>query len=252
MNTTEPHKKIVVVSGGFGYVGLEIIKQLSSNNFSLAILYNNTPQEKVDTYMRSLSGDGHKAYQCNLSDRFAVDSVFSKIENEQGKIFVCIHAAGRKPERKKLYLTTNEELENHLKDNVVSSFNFLTCSAKILQGHKEGVIIGITTAGVIVPEATKSLGTYIPAKFAVQGMLTMLKDELSPFGVKVYSIAPGFMSGGMNSDIPQAFVQMIQAKSNSKEIMNATKLAQVVASLSSGEQASDSLTVVLAPEYDRS
>jgi cell division protein FtsI/penicillin-binding protein 2 len=77
-------------------------------------------------------------------------------------------------------------------------------------------------------------------------------DQITKFLINYFNIAPGFMSGGMNSDIPQAFVQMIQAKSNSKEIMNATKLAQVVASLSSGEQASDSLTVVLAPEYDRS
>jgi NAD(P)-dependent dehydrogenase (short-subunit alcohol dehydrogenase family) len=249
MNIKNAHKKIAVVSGGFGYVGLEIIRQLASNNFSVAVLYNNTPPEKVATYMQSLSGDGHKAYQCNLNDRLVVGSVFSKIENEQGKIFVCIHAAGRKPERKKLYLTTNEELENHLKDNVVSSFNFLTCSAKALQSHKEGVLIGITTAGVVIPEATKSLGAYIPAKFAVQGMLTMLKDELSSFGVKVYSIAPGFMSGGMNSDIPQAFVQMIQAKSNSKEIMDATIVAHKVLSLVT-KDGPDTLTITLAPEYD--
>ncbi len=248
MSTENNYKKIAVVSGGFGYVGLEIIKQLTASNFSVAVLYNNTSQEKVDIYMKELHGEGHRAYQCDLTNRTEVESVFLKIENEQGQIFTCIHSAGRKPERKKLSLTTNDELENQLKGNVVSSFNFLSCSTKVLQSHKEGVLIGITTAGVVIPEATKSLGAYIPAKFAVQGMLTMLKDELIPSGIKVYSIALGFMSGGMNSDIPQAFVQMIQAKSKSKEIMNADAVARTVLSLVT-KDGPDTLTITLAPEY---
>lgn len=250
MNTENAHKKIAVVSGGFGYAGLEIIKQLALDNFSLAVLYNNTPQEKVDMYMQSLSGEGHQAYQCNLNERDDVESIFSRIEKEQGPLFLCVHTAGRKPERKKLYLTTSDELKNQLNDNVVSSFNFLTCSAKILQEHKEGMLIGITTAGVIIPEATKSLGAYIPAKYAVQGMLTMLREELAPHNVDVFSIAPGFMPGGMNSDIPEAFVQMIQNKTEKKELASAQSIAQVIVDLYRKKIRQNSLTIPIAPEYN--
>jgi NAD(P)-dependent dehydrogenase (short-subunit alcohol dehydrogenase family) len=243
-------KKVAVVSGGFGYVGLEIIKQLSLNNFLVAVLYNTASEEKVSTHMKELSGDGHVAYACNLNDAQSVEAVFDLIEKKQGAISLCVHSAGQKPERKKLHLTTLEELREQLENNVITSFNFLTNAAKKLKEHKAGMLVGVTTIGVIIPEATKSLGAYIPAKYAVQGMLTMLKDEMLPYGVEVYSIAPGFMSGGMNSDIPQAFVQMIQAKTVKKELASAKRIAETIINLCCKKIQSSSLTIPIAPEYN--
>lgn len=242
-------KKIVVISGAFGYVGLEVAKEISKIGFSVAFLYNSSPLEEVEDTIKNFPGEGHRAYKCDLSNPQEVDSVINQIEEEQGVIVIAVHAAGKKPERKKLHLTTYEELQGQLNNNVVGSFNFLTACARKLKEHKHGLLVGITTVGVIVPEATKSLGAYIPAKFAVQGMLTMLKEELAPYGVRVHSVAPGFMPDGMNADIPQAFVQMIQTKTSKKELAKANDIAKLVVDLYQNSTESDILTIPIAPEY---
>ncbi len=250
METSLPtSKKVAVISGGFGYVGFVTAKRLAKAGYTIALLYKNTSKEETSTQMRDLLGGGHRAYKCDLANELDVIGTINQIEVEQGPISVAVHAAGQKPDRKKLFLTTGEELQIQLQNNVVASFNFLVQCAKKLKEQGEGVLIGVTTIGVLVPEATKSLGAYIPAKYAVHGMLTMLRDELYPFNVRVYSIAPGFMPKGMNRDIPKAFAQIIEAKSVGKSLAKAEDIADKVLALSEAPQEADSLIIPIAPEY---
>lgn len=249
MNNHQIPKKIAVISGGFGYVGLEVAKALSEEGYMLSLLYNTTSQSDIDNGLKSFPGTGHVAYACDLTNEKSVNEVIDNIEKEQGAIYIAVHAAGKKPERKKLYQTTSDELRSQVDTNIIGSFNFLTACSKKLKEHKEGMIVGITTIGVMIPEATKSLGAYIPAKYALQGMLTMLRDELVQYNVSVYSIAPGFMPDGMNKDIPQAFIQMIESKTPNKQLASASLIASTIVTLSQKILNEEPLTVAIAPEY---
>ena len=139
-------------------------------------------------------------------------------------------------------------MDSQVEGTILTSFNILRHVAKKLQAYKEGVIIAITTAGVVIPQASQSLGAYTLAKYAVQGMLVMLKEELKNSGVRVYSVAPGFMEGGMNSDIPKAFVEIIKSKSATKKITSGEEVATKVLELCIGHE--ENLTHSIAPEYE--
>lgn len=250
MNNQNSQKKVAVITGGFGYVGSVIAKQLSSQGFLVALVYNTADKEKRDRVMGSLIGEGHMDYYSSLQSVTDTEELLQKIEKDMGVISVCVHTAGKKPERKKLHLTTVEDLHSQIENTIIASFVFLTACSRLLKQNQKGLLIGITTIGVIVPEATKSLGAYIPAKYAVQGMLTMLKDELAPYHVEVHSIAPGFMSGGMNSDIPQAFVKMVQSKTSHNELASADTIAKTIVDLCNKSLSCDALTIPIAPEYN--
>ena len=76
----------------------------------------------------------------------------------------------------------------------------------------------------------------------------MLKEELAPFGVRVYSVAPDFMQGGMNSDIPQAFVEMIKEKSPTRSLIDAGNVARAVSYVCSDRaKKEDRLTFIIRP-----
>jgi len=248
MDTSSTQKRIAVISGGTGYVGFEVAKKLAEDGISIAVLYHKKTKEEVDGIVKTLKGDGHHAYACNLEDADNVKQTLELIEKEMGNIYACIHTAGKKPKRKQLSLSTLDDLKEQLDGNVVTGFNFLSACVVKLKEHKEGVMIGITTIGVILPEATKSLGAYIPAKYAIQGMLTMFKEELAPYFVRVYSVAPGFMEEGMNSDIPKAFVEMIKEKSPTKQITSVEDVSSVISKLCSDDTIKD-FNIPVAKEY---
>lgn len=248
MNISNTQQKIAVISGGTGYVGFEVARKLSDDGMLIAVLYHQKSEEEVKGMMKTLKGAGHNAYMCNLEDSDNVKQTLELIEKEMGNIYACVHTAGKKPKRKQLSLSTLEDLKEQLDGNVITSFNFLSACSEKLKEHKEGVMIGITTIGVVLPEATKSLGAYIPAKYAIQGMLTMFREELVPYSVRVYSVAPGFMEEGMNGDIPKAFVEMIKEKSPTKQITSVEDVANVISKLCSDNTVKD-FNIPIAKEY---
>jgi 3-oxoacyl-[acyl-carrier protein] reductase len=248
MHTFSLSKKVIVISGGTGYVGSSVGKVLSEAGASIALLYHAATEEKVTAILNSFTGDTHRAYACDLQDEHAVITTLEMIEKEQGAIYGCVHTAAGKPLRKKFVDTPNEDFDKQVNATLRTSFNLLRHIGKRLQLHNEGVIIAITTAGVVVPQATVSLGAYTAAKYGVQGILTMLKEELRTSGVRVHSVAPGFMSGGMNSDIPLAFVEMITQKSPTKTLASSEMVALKVLALCTSHD--ETLTHLLAPEYE--
>jgi NAD(P)-dependent dehydrogenase (short-subunit alcohol dehydrogenase family) len=243
-------QKVILISGFTGYLGSEFSRKLSKDGFLIAGLYNKVTEPFVKDTLVSLHGNSHGAYSCNLENPKDISKTIEDIEEKQGKLYALVHCAWIKSERKQLNNCTPEEVLEEFNGNVLNSFNLISACAKIFKEQKEGVIIGITTAGVVIPEAAKNLGVYILGKTALQGMLSTFKTELSP-AVKVYSIAPGFMAGGINKDIPNAFVEMIKQKSLNQNITNPNEIAETISSICLGKIEQEDMTILIAPEYNK-
>ena len=245
------NRRSAVVSGAMGYVGKATATRLARDGMSVALLFHASAENETADFIETLEGTGHHAYACNLENSSEVARTLDRIEKEMGVPCACVHAAGIKPDRKSLLDTTAEEFEHQVKTNVIGSFNFLTQCGKRLQKRKNGVLVGITTVGIVSPQFGRSLGGYIPAKWAVQGMLSMLKEELKPSGIRVYSVAPGFMAGGMNIAIPEAFKEIARRKNKSNRITSDIDIAAKISYLcSDAAKDEDKLTHVVAEEYD--
>src|SRR5258708_5796710 len=129
----EDKRKIIVISGAAGYVGSVIAKQLAADGFRIAALYHSASEKEISALLQKLSGLGHRAYACNLTDEEAVIRTIDQVEQDLGAIYACVHAAGKKPQRKHLHLVTLEEMRDQFETNVFGSFTFLGECAKRLK-----------------------------------------------------------------------------------------------------------------------
>jgi len=254
MNTTKDlsnnKNRLAIVAGGMGYVGSAMVRRLAKSGMKVAVLYHIATPKEVSGLLSELSGHG-SAYSCDLKDAALVERTMEKIVKEQGMPYVCIDAAGSMPQQKQLNLSTVGEVRAELEGSVIRDFIFLKSCAFQLKKNREGIIIGITTAGVVTPVNTKARGAYSMQKFALQGMLVALKEELAPYGINVYSIAPGVLPGGLNRDTPKAFLDIVRAKSASGKIAEASDIADIVASLCTGSDRSEvPFTILIAPESE--
>jgi NAD(P)-dependent dehydrogenase (short-subunit alcohol dehydrogenase family) len=249
MNMSTTQKRIAVISGAMGYVGFEVAKKLAQDGMHVAMLYSATAQEIASEKLSTLKGEGHRAYHSDLRNSAEVNKTLELIEKEMGDIYACVHTAGVIPKLKQLHLSSVEDLEEQFDVNVFGSFNFLSACALKIKAHKQGVIVGITTANVVTNVNTKARGAYSVIKFALQGMLVAFKEELGSSNVRVYSVAPGVMPGGMNSVIPKAFVEIVRNSSPTKKLTNASEVADKVSYLCSNESSGvTDFTFLLAPE----
>lgn len=229
--------KVAVVSGAHGYLGKAIVEKLISEGFVVAGIYNSSSNESRAT----------KSYKCDLRDEAQVRETLKVIERELGPINVSVNAAGIAPDRKPFHLSTQEDVDKQFEGNFFSGRNFLFASSEMMKKNG-GVIVGITTAALLSPETSKNLGAYIPAKSALQSMLAVLRQELAASKIRVYAVAPGYMAGGMNRDIPQAFNEIIRAKSPTKKLTNPQEVAEAVSRLCLDETGTADFLTVIAPE----
>lgn len=245
----ENEKKVIIVAGAMGYIGKAVVRELDKQNSIVALIYCKSPVHEVKEFMGELQNANHKAYQCDISCEEDVRVVFSTIENELGPLSCIIDASGHPPVRKKIIDVSFDEVKNYIETSFHSSYVFLTESAKFLKEKKSGTIIGVTTVGVLKTEAVKSMGVYILAKYAMQGLLALLHEELSTYGVRVFSVAPGFLSGGMNSSLPKAFFDIFLSKTETKKMTAVEDVATTICNLCKEKETRGVFTVPVAHEY---
>jgi len=212
MNTS---KKIAVISGGSGYLGSSIVQTLILNNFSVIVLEKekrNVPEsENIHFKFGDISVD---------SD---VKKIADEVRKEYGEIHTIIHAASSPLIRRPVLSLSDVDFEKQLLVNVFGGFHFFKYFSEFLS--ENGSIIGITSSAILPKSLHSKSGSYVAAKYGLQGLLRSISSE-SLF--RVYSIAPAFMPGGLNHDIPEIARDMIIKKSRPEDITNAEEVSRAV------------------------
>lgn len=191
-------KHLAIVSGGTGYLGTAIVTELKNAGWRVASL------------SKSISKSNDEVYKCDVTNEEEVHAVLAEIRAAYGPIGACIHAASPSLERVPILSVSTASFDAALSTNVRAAF-FL---AREMVEHmmENAAFIGITTHA-IEPGVLQPHGAYIPAKYALRGFLRALAAETKESGIRVYAVAPSFLPGGLNKDIPQPIQDFLAHKS---------------------------------------
>lgn len=211
-------KKVAVISGSAGFLGQSIASKLASEGFELALLYHHTEPQ-----------GNHKKYQCDFSHPEEIRNTIQKVEADFGQIDLALHAAEPKISRIRLADMTPEEFETLTRPSILGAFTYLRECAAVMKKQKSGTLIGITSEAINEDEVTQKMGSYVPAKFALHGILREFREELKPWNIAVHEIRPGFMAGGLNNDLPKAAFEI--AEKNWGPLETPRSIAEKIASL---------------------
>lgn len=225
-------KSVAVVSGGLGLIGLAITRELLASGFSVAPLYHETSETLVKEKLATLSSSDVFAYRLDLTDHVGVMRVLSEIEEKLGPIAVGVHAANGPILRKKVSELDPKTFREQFAVGLFGGFNFFSSLSSLMRQRKQGTLIGITTAVVEDKVPTSgSFGGYMSVKFALKGLLSELREELKQWNIHVYAVAPGFIVGGVNNDLPDRLVQFLKEKAPNGRLTEAKDVARAVVAL---------------------
>lgn len=191
--------KTAIVTGGASGLGLSITKKLVSNGIKTIIIGRNK-EKLLET--NKLLGNLCIPHQFDLTHFEDIPSLITQIKKETGSIDILINNAGihlKKP----LLEVTDEEFQQVIVTNLNAVFSISREAGKIMKEQKSGSIIHISSmaAHYGIPQVI----AYSAAKSGVEGMTRAMAVELSPYGIRVNCIAPGFITtdmsnGAMNND----------------------------------------------------
>ncbi|MES1225775.1 MAG: SDR family oxidoreductase [Bacteroidota bacterium] len=186
-------KKIALVTGGGSGIGLAIAEKFVAQQITTVITGRDS--EKLTTASAKL-GKLCIPVSFDLTNLSAIPSFVGKLQAEHGNIDILVNNAGINL-KKDFTDVTDEEFEQILLTNVTAVFSLSREVAKAMLAAKHGSIINISS--MASQYGLPKVIAYTASKSAIEGMTKAMAVELSPHGIRVNCIAPGFIATEMSA-----------------------------------------------------
>ena len=189
MNTKT--KKIALITGGGSGLGLAITKKFVDQNIHTVIVGRD---EKKLNDVKSRMGNLCYPITCDLTNLAAIPALIDQVVKQFAQIDILVNNAGINM-KKDFTEVTDEEFQQVLTTNLCSVFAISREVVKQMLLQKKGSIINISSmaAQYGIPKVI----AYTASKTAIEGMTRAMAVELSPKGIRVNAIAPGFIVTAM-------------------------------------------------------
>ncbi len=154
-------------------------------------------------------GDRVFVLPLDVTDTKQVEAAVAEVESRYGAIDVLVNNAGRG------WFGSVEGMdETALRYEIeLNFFSVLAVTRAVLPGmrrRRSGWIVNMSSVAGLV--GIQGFGFYSAAKFALEGMTEVLRQEVAPFGIKVLAVEPaafrtrayaGFAAESVDDDLPE-------------------------------------------------
>ena len=202
-----------VVTGGVSGLGFAVARHLVESGGKVALFDVN--DEKGAAAVAELGADNARYIRTDVTDETGVEANVAAAKDFLGGLNATINCAGILGAGRVLGRDAAMPLKNFAGTvgvNLIGSFNVSKAAAALMQ-HNEagedgerGVIIN--TASVAAYEGQIGQAAYSASKGGVIGMTLPMARELSRFGIRVMTVAPGIfwtpMVDGMPDDVQKS------------------------------------------------
>lgn len=185
--------KVAIVTGGGSGIGLAIAERFAANDITTIIVGRN--EQKLNAAKEKL-GPLCISLPCDLNDLLAIPLLVKKIVSEFKQIDILVNNAGINM-KKEFTEVTDEDFQQILLTNVTSVFALSREVAKYMIGQGRGSIINISS--MASQYGIPKVIAYTASKSAIEGMTRAMAVDLSPKGIRVNCIAPGFIATDMSA-----------------------------------------------------
>ena len=185
--------KVVVISGVGPALGTTLARRCAEAGADLVLAARTA--ERLDEVATMVKGLGRKALSVttDITDDGQVEHLVKEATSTYGKVDVLINNAFRVPSMKPLADTTFQHIRDAIELTVLGALR-LTQGFTPALAESKGSVVNVNS--MVIRHSQPKYGAYKMAKAALLAMSQSLSTELGPLGIRVNSVAPGYIWGG--------------------------------------------------------
>jgi 3-oxoacyl-[acyl-carrier protein] reductase len=202
----DARSQVVFLSGGSRGLGRAMIEDLLAAGHRVAT-FSRTTTDFVREQQRA-DPDGKRFFYANVdgTDFDATRAFVREAAQRFGGLDVLINNAGVASEGV-LPLMRHEDIHRVLALNLESAIVLAQACSRLMLTRERGIILNISS--IIGSRGYSGLSVYSATKAGMDGLTRSLARELGPRGIRVNSIAPGYLETEMSSTLGDAQHQQI-------------------------------------------
>ncbi|OSZ77046.1 3-oxoacyl-ACP reductase [Chitinophagaceae bacterium IBVUCB2] len=186
-------KKVAIVTGGGSGLGFAIAQKFVQQGITTIIAGRD--KAKLDTAKEKL-GELCFAMSCDVSNLSSVPVFVTDVIKQFGQIDILVNNAGINM-KKEFTDVTDEDFQKIITTNLTAVFSISREVVKQMLVQQSGCIINISS--MAAQYGLPKVIAYSASKTAIDGMTRAMAVELSPKGIRVNAIAPGFIYSEMTA-----------------------------------------------------
>lgn len=219
--------KIAFVSGGTGYIGTEICRTLARYGAQVIFSYHGN-EEKAGALVKELNGA--RAVQLNFRDAKQITGTIETLYKEINRIDILVNNAAVS-QVMPFAMLEEEDVDLAIDINMKGPIFLTKAVVRGMIRNKSGVIVSM---GSIAGERVLAVPImYAMTKASISGFTYALAPELKKFGIRVNSVVPGLLDGGVAQGVPGDLKTEFMKHCAAGRPGTAQEVAEVVAFLAS-------------------
>jgi NAD(P)-dependent dehydrogenase (short-subunit alcohol dehydrogenase family) len=184
--------KVVVISGVGPALGSTLARRCARDGADLVLAARTA--ERLDDVAKQITDTGHRAVAVatDITDDEQVKNLVDSALAAYGKVDVLINNAFRVPSMKPLAGTSFQHIRDAIELTVLGALRLIQGFTPALAETK-GAIVNVNS--MVIRHSQPKYGAYKMAKSALLAMSQSLASELGEQGIRVNSVAPGYIWG---------------------------------------------------------
>ena len=185
--------KLAIVTGGASGIGLATTQKFVASGIKTVMI----GRDEVKLKQAAATLGTLCSYKvCDLSDISLIGGLTDEITGEFGTPDILVNNAGINL-KKPFTEVTDEDFARIIQTNLIAVFSLSREVVKHMIKRGSGSIINISS--MASQYGIPYIIAYTATKSAVEGMTRAMATELSPLGIRVNCIAPGFIATDMSA-----------------------------------------------------
>lgn len=177
--------KTWLVTGSSSGIGLAVVEQLLERGDRVAATLR---RPEALSYLKALYGEQLWTAALDVNDTSAIRNVISRAFAELGHIDVVVSSAGYA-----LFGAaeecSDEQIDQQLQTNLLGSIQVIRACLPFLRRQGGGRILQVSSEGGQLAYPNFSL--YHTSKWAIEGFVESVAQEVAPFGIQLTLVEPG-------------------------------------------------------------
>jgi NAD(P)-dependent dehydrogenase (short-subunit alcohol dehydrogenase family) len=238
-------KRVALITGGAGGIGLAIAKRFAEAGASIALV--DIKRDAVDEAAEHLRKLGHRAFgfTADVSKPEDATALVREALRQFERIDILVNNAGVMGRTAPLWELQDEDWHRVIRIDLTSVFLVSRAVIPHMRARKSGCIVSV--ASIAGKEGTPRLIPYSVAKAGIIAFTKALGKEVVTDGVRVNCVAPGVVETPLLDQLPSDATQVMLSKVPMGRLGTADEVAAVVHFL-----ASDAASFVTAQCLDAS
>lgn len=208
---------VAMVTGGASGLGRATVENFVRNGAKVAIV--DLPNSKGEELAKTLGEKTCLFCPTDITNTLDVIDALEETRSQFGSLDVLVNCAGvgyaqRVYHAEKKLAHSLEEFQRVMKVNVVGTFDVIRNVAGLMiqnspgEDNQCGVIVN--TASIAAFDGQVGQAAYSASKGAIAGMTLPLARDLSRFGIRVVTIAPGIFMTPLVENLPEKAIKKLE------------------------------------------